>query len=245
MAILGFIFVIDRLSMTMTSTILFYHTLCIIAIKKVWSHLLLRRGWSSLLTVLRIWRKEKVGLQQSNDKFARILLLEMNIGVFGDDDTNCMLCPQEFFTVQWRGMLSGRLNWRNSWHLTYWRKIKNCILTFWAFTLLNLFALRNGEQNYRDTSRKLVLCLSCFLILYLFGSTEALEFAQNQLTPFGKVEKYVSKLEVCCNSLKYSLYKYMHILYMCMYVTVRLNLGISVGLYGFACLWRTREVPYV
>lgn len=36
-----------------------------------------------------------------------------------------------------------------------------------------------------------------FLILYFFGSTEALEFAQNKLTPFEKMDKYVNKLEVC------------------------------------------------
>lgn len=33
--------------------------------------------------------------------------------------------------------------------------------------------------------------------MYMFrGSTEALEFAQARLTPFGKVQKYVEKLEV-------------------------------------------------
>lgn len=31
---------------------------------------------------------------------------------------------------------------------------------------------------------------------YFCGSTEALEFAQSNLTPFGKVQKYVEKLEV-------------------------------------------------
>ena len=35
------------------------------------------------------------------------------------------------------------------------------------------------------------------LNLHFFGSTEALEFAQTKLTPFGKVQKYVEKLEVC------------------------------------------------
>ena len=32
--------------------------------------------------------------------------------------------------------------------------------------------------------------------LFLTGSTEALEFGQKKLTPFGKVSKYVEKLEV-------------------------------------------------
>ena len=36
-----------------------------------------------------------------------------------------------------------------------------------------------------------------FKVFRLSGSTEALEFAQTKLTPFGKVQKYVEKLEVC------------------------------------------------
>lgn len=38
--------------------------------------------------------------------------------------------------------------------------------------------------------------------IYFHGSTEALEFAQSKLTPFGKVQKYVEKLEVGSSSIR-------------------------------------------
>lgn len=39
--------------------------------------------------------------------------------------------------------------------------------------------------------------ISSYSKLSFLGSTEALEFAQSKLAPFGKVQKYVVKLEVC------------------------------------------------
>lgn len=45
--------------------------------------------------------------------------------------------------------------------------------------------------------QKHILCTTCFINILFFGSTEALEFAQTKLTPFGKMDKFVDKLEVC------------------------------------------------
>lgn len=89
------------------------------------------------------------------------------------------------------------MNWQNSWRLTYWRKIRNCTLIFWAYILLSLSALGNGEKNKDDIFGHM-LCISCLLIVGFFGSTEALDFAQTQLTPFGKMDKdkFIGKLEV-------------------------------------------------
>lgn len=52
-----------------------------------------------------------------------------------------------------------------------------------------------------------------FIILYFFGSTEALEFARTNLTPFGKVKKYEEKLEVCFKilSICYLLYIFIYV----------------------------------
>lgn len=47
--------------MTMTSTTLSYHILCIIVIKKQWIRSFPALGWSNLLIVLRTWKWEKVG----------------------------------------------------------------------------------------------------------------------------------------------------------------------------------------
>lgn len=41
------------------------------------------------------------------------------------------------------------------------------------------------------------MLLIFFLIFCFRASTEALEFAMTKLTPFGKVQKYIEKLEVC------------------------------------------------
>lgn len=54
-------YVFYRQSMTMTSTTLLCHILCTIALKKLWNLLLLVLGWSSLLIILRTWKREKVG----------------------------------------------------------------------------------------------------------------------------------------------------------------------------------------
>lgn len=61
------------------------------------------------------------------------------------------------------------LSWQNSWQLTYWKKNKDL-----HFELLSLHFI------------ELVRCKRC---------TEALEFAQKNLSPFGKVQTYVKKLE--------------------------------------------------
>lgn len=42
-----------------------------------------------------------------------------------------------------------------------------------------------------------MLLIFFFLIFCFLASTEALEFAMTKLTPFGKVQKYIEKLEVC------------------------------------------------
>lgn len=41
------------------------------------------------------------------------------------------------------------------------------------------------------------LHVSCFINFCFLASTEALEFAKTKLTPFGKMQKYIQKLEVC------------------------------------------------
>lgn len=69
--------------------------------------------------------------------------------------------------------------------------------------MLNLYAQKNGEQIYIYINTVLYQDLHIFNLIYiLFGSTEALEFAQAKLTPFGKVSKYVQKLEVCYYIIK-------------------------------------------
>jgi hypothetical protein len=41
------------------------------------------------------------------------------------------------------------------------------------------------------------LRVSCFINFCFLASTEALEFAMTKLTPFGRMQKYIVKLEVC------------------------------------------------
>jgi len=62
---------------------------------------------------------------------------------------------------------------------------------------LSLFAPGNGEHNLIVSQR--TRRLPTFIEFHFIGSTEALEFAQTKLGPFGKEPKYMEKLEVCLN----------------------------------------------
>lgn len=110
-------------------------------------------------------------------------------------DLVCLL-SQVFSILHWMGMRWRPLNWQKNLHLNYLIEIRTCILISWAFILLSLSVLGNGEHSKNNSSNWWVSHLS-LLNLHFFGSTEALEFAQTKLTPFGMVQKYVEKLEVC------------------------------------------------
>lgn len=97
--------------------------------------------------------------------------------------------------------------------------------------MLDSSAQENGEHGRPMASLEEMNlhCLTIFL-LSSCGSTEALEFAQTKLAPFGKVQKYVEKLEVRffrSESLRYSLF-------------ITLNLSkywnFVAGLHGFISL---------
>ena len=62
---------------------------------------------------------------------------------------------------------------------------------------MNLSALENGMQSSNDISKRVRYAFHFLKKICFLASSEALEFAQAKLTHFGKVQKYVEKLEVC------------------------------------------------
>ena len=66
-------------------------------------------------------------------------------------------------------------------------------------------------------------------------STEALEFAQNKLTPFGKEKSYVEKLEVC-PFLRKLFQAYLTLPFLVNLVGNEKPYLIAAGLYGSSCL---------
>lgn len=80
--------------------------------------------------------------------------------------------------------------------------------------------------------------LNFISFLNVYGSTEALEFAQTKLTPFGKVQKYVEKLEVCfflMQNLRIITVLFIFVVFP--YSSTRMNtVYFTIGFYGSACL---------
>lgn len=108
-----------------------------------------------------------------------------------------MVYAQEFLILPWMEMHLRPLSWQISWHMTCWRRMRTCILIYWAFILVNLSALEKGMQISNDISKRVRYTFQFFLNFCFLASSEALEFARAKLTHFGKVQKYVERLEVC------------------------------------------------
>lgn len=99
--------------------------------------------------------------------------------------------------------------------------------------MLSLSALGNGEKNKYDIFGSLS-CIPCLSIVGFFGSTEALDFAQTKLTPFGKMDKFVHKLEVYKHMIPVSFY---FILFFEKSSNgMKITFSLATGLSGSACV---------
>lgn len=83
-------------------------------------------------------------------------------------------------------------------------------------------------------SRDEVHVFLSFLSFCFLASTEALEFAMTKLAPFGKVQKYIEKLEVRF-FLSQNFFRYFQNIYLA-YIVMKGMSVVAAGLYGAASL---------